>query len=306
MKSIADEFEKLAGSDFLDRLAMLQEEIERHPAVQELREQYPNRKIALTDLGEFAKMHDCCKGCVGLEGCKSLVKGHCMVPKESMYVSSLSFAYKPCEAYSLYEQQKKTRRLIKSHSVPEHILNMTFKDIEFDTARRQAIFESMNFCESYKPGTVTGLYLHGPMGVGKSAIGGAIANELAKRNIEVLMVYVPEFLGEIKAAIKTGEVEEKLSALKEVPVLILDDIGAESLTAWTRDDVIGTILQKRMEKLPTVFTSNLNLSELEGHLARAKDEGYPNKTKAARIMERIDPFVKEVRVTGINRRRQKN
>ncbi len=64
---------------------------------------------------------------------------------------------------------------------------------------------------------------------------------IAKRNVEMLMVYVPEFLGEIKAAIKTGEVEEKLSALKEVPVLILDDIGAESLSSWIRDDVLGAI-----------------------------------------------------------------
>ena len=48
-----------------------------------------------------------------------------------------------------------------------------------------------------------------------------------------------------------------------LPVLMLDDLGAESMTSWGRDEVLGTILQFRMlESLPTFFTSNFDFKEL--------------------------------------------
>ncbi|WP_254328630.1 hypothetical protein [Paenibacillus sp. MZ03-122A] len=90
-------------------------------------------------------------------------------------------------------------------------------------------------------------------------------------------------------------------------MLILDDIGAESLTTWTRDEVLGPILQRRMERLTTIYTSNLTMSELKQHLVNVKDskpsEQKQNDKKAARIFERIEPFVKILPVGGRNRRR---
>jgi primosomal protein DnaI len=121
------------------------------------------------------------------------------------------------------------------------------------------------------------------------------------------MVYVPDFLLEVKDAIgsKTETVESKLDALRTAPVLILDDIGAETLTIWTRDEVLGPILQRRMERLPTIYTSNLTMIELKQHLANVKDSkpSEQNDKKAARIIERIEPFVKILPVGGRNRRR---
>ncbi|WP_289136376.1 hypothetical protein [uncultured Brevibacillus sp.] len=89
--------------------------------------------------------------------------------------------------------------------------------------------------------------------------------------------------------------------MKKVSVLILDDIGAEAITAWTRDEVLGPILQQRIEKLPTVYTSNLKIDELERHFAFTKNERESNYRNAARIMERIEPFVEYCEVNGRNR-----
>lgn len=58
------------------------------------------------------------------------------------------------------------------------------------------------------------------------------------------------------------------------------------MTAWARDEILCTILQYRMdEKLPTFFTSNLDISELENHLSITKDG--VSDVKARRIIERI-------------------
>ena len=84
---------------------------------------------------------------------------------------------------------------------------------------------------------------------------------------------------------------------------MFDDIGAESVSSWARDEVIGPILQHRMlQKLPTFFTSNFNLSQLEQHLAYSQ-RGEEEKVKAARIIERIRYLAEPVFIDGENKRR---
>ena len=88
---------------------------------------------------------------------------------------------------------------------------------------------------------------------------------------------------------------------KNIKYLLIDDIGAENVTSWGRDEILGTLLQYRMnEKLPTFFTSNLNILELEEHLATSKDK--TDKVKARRIIERIRTLCEDIEIIGKNRR----
>ena len=82
---------------------------------------------------------------------------------------------------------------------------------------------------------------------------------------------------------------------------MLDDIGAENTTAWSRDEVLGPILQYRMEEdLPTFFTSNLTLKELESALS-ITNNGI-EKVKAKRIVERIKQLTVFLELISKNRR----
>jgi primosomal protein DnaI len=131
---------------------------------------------------------------------------------------------------------------------------------------------------------------------------GAIANELAKKHISSMIVYVPELLREMKSAIADSTLNGKIEALKKEPILMFDDIGAEAVSSWTRDEVLGPILQFRMlENLPTFFTSNFDFQELEHHLTYSQ-RGEEEKMKARRIMERIRSLSEPVLVDGPNRR----
>ena len=63
-----------------------------------------------------------------------------------------------------------------------------------------------------------------------------------------------------KNAINTGQVKEMLDQVKKAEILILDDIGAEQMSPWVRDEVLQVILQHRMQEiLPTFFTSKFQL-----------------------------------------------
>src|SRR5699024_10264885 len=107
-----------------------------------------------------------------------------------------------------------------------------------------------------------GLYLYGKFGVGKTYLMGAVMNALKSRDIDSFIVYTPDFFREMRQAIGDGTFQEKLDTVKQARVLILDDIGAETISGWIRDDVLGAILQHRMlEKLPTLFTSNYDYDE---------------------------------------------
>lgn len=150
-----------------------------------------------------------------------------------------------------------------------------------------------------------GLYLHGAYGIGKTYLMGAMANELAAQKIEVSLIHVPTLATELKALISgdATDIQNRLRELREVPVLVLDDIGAEADgTGWIRDDVLGVILDARMQnELPTFFTSNFSMADLESqHFAQTK-QGI-QEVKAERLMQRIMFLAEEVNVTGPNRR----
>lgn len=317
MGSFQEELKALMPDRFLERRASAIERIDKHPEIQRLRQKYPDRSGDLAsprryrDVSEHLAQCDACATCLGLIACQNVQKGHRSVEEPNPDKSDeLVFRLRKCDLLKSHERQQGIGQRIKSHYIPSHILDATFDDIEPDPQRLAAITAAVKFCSTFVPGeTREGLYLYGPMGVGKSRIAGAIAQELAKCDIDVLMVYVPDFLLEVKDAIgsKTETVENKLDSLRTASVLILDDIGAETLTIWTRDEVIGPILQRRMERLPTIYTSNLTVNELRHHLANVKDaremDRKQHEKKAERIIERIEPFVKILPVGGRNRRR---
>ena len=108
----------------------------------------------------------------------------------------------------------------------------------------------------------------------------------------------------MKQAIGKDQVGEKLEAIKKAPILMLDDIGADAMSSWIRDEIFGVILQYRMqEQLPTFFTSNFSMLELEQHLS-VTQRGEEEPLKAKRIMERIRYLTKEIKMSGQNRRNQ--
>ncbi|CUK71853.1 primosomal protein DnaI [Listeria monocytogenes] len=204
------------------------------------------------------------------------------------------------------DKRRAVERRIRSLYMPKQVVDANLADFYTDEESRQlALVEAYQFLNNYPPKSgerVKGLFIHGSFGTGKSYLLGALAKELALKGISTTLVYLPEFMREVKQSISDNTVGEKIQFAKETEVLMLDDIGAESMTAWTRDEVLGAILQFRMqEELPTFFSSNYNMDQLENHLMFAQN-GTEEKLKARRIMERVRYLSKEVNLEGKNRR----
>lgn len=70
------------------------------------------------------------------------------------------------------------------------------------------------------------LYLYGNFGCGKTYLIAAMFNELAKKGYKSAIIFWPEFLRNLKTSFTT-DFKEKFEHIKKVPLLLIDDIGAE-------------------------------------------------------------------------------
>ncbi|KKI91756.1 primosomal protein DnaI [Bacillus sp. SA1-12] len=295
--------------DFKDRYNTVKKQVLNNEEVQafltnhssEIEEGMIDR--SLVKLLEFINQSKNCQGCPSLSECKNLVEGY--HPRLVIQGKIIDLQYDKCPTKEAYDERKKHESLIKSMHIPKDILGASFDQIEVDEPNRfKAISLAQDFVEQYNSGIRSkGLYLYGSFGVGKTYILGALANELASHKVSSMLVYMPEFMRELKGSLQnSASLDEKLDAVKKIPVLMLDDIGAESMSSWVRDEIIGTILQYRMlENLPTFFSSNFNLKQLQHHLA-VSQRGEEEPVKAARIMERIKHMAIPIELTGRNRR----
>lgn len=251
-------------------------------------------------LEDAVKEHHHCPSCNGLEECPNLMKGRAI--SAIVTEEGLQFSYIACPFLERMEKQLAYQKNIKSFDLPKEIRLASFKETYTDDTNRLPVVRYLRtFINEYKTNkNPKGLYLYGSFGSGKTYLVAAMFNELAKNDVSSAMVYYPELLRSLKASFGT-DYEEKFDFIKRVPLLLLDDIGAENTTAWSRDEVLGPILQYRMEAhLPTFFTSNLRLEELEKNLSSTTC-GI-DKIKAKRIIERIEQLTETMKLVSSNRR----
>lgn len=231
-------------------------------------------------------------------------------PQLVISAGQIDVTYVPTKQLLERQRQRYIQRLVNSINMPKFIKNASYddyylnEDTQTDT-RTKAIQAAMDFTDNYqKDNFQPGLYLYGKFGVGKTYLLGAIANELAKsKGIATTMVHFPSFAVEMRNSIKQNNTGEKLDAIKRAPILMLDDIGAGAMTTWIRDDVLGVILEYRMqEELPTFFSSNFSMDELQNNHLAINAQGDNEPLKAARIMERIKYLSREIEMEGKNLR----
>lgn len=240
-----------------------------------------------------------CRKCKALEECRNEVNGCVLYP--TLENNILRFDYFACKYQKAYLEEQKHKPI--NYCEPDIIANARMKDIDkTDKKRAHVIKWVADFYNKYKTDKhIKGIYLHGSFGSGKSYILAALCNELAKNGAKVVMGYYPELLLDLKSSFN-DDFDQKMHQIRTCDVLLLDDIGAETVTNWSRDEILGTILQYRMDaKLPTFFTSNLNIEELKSNLSNTKD--HIDYVKSQRIIERILQLTDDFELVSKDRRK---
>ena len=257
-----------------------------------------------SNLEDSSKELDNCKKCKNIIECQNYYKGHVYYP--DILNDNLVFDYVPCKYQKELEQKNKYKENIYLFDLPKEIKEASMKEIDLNDPERFKIIKWLkNFLDNYKPHTGhKGLYLTGNFGCGKTYLISAVLNELAKKGHKVAIIYYPEFLRSLKESFSTPDTyNEKFNLIKKVELLLIDDIGAETMTEWSRDEVLGNILQYRMQEgITTFFTSNLKIEDLEEHFS-VSSKGI-EKVKAKRVVERIKQLTIEMSMVSENRRKR--
>ncbi len=284
LASFLEECEDQSFADFVSKIKLPQETLAKYTS------------LLRNSCDEFEH----CLNCKGLHACQNKVTGFAYLPKINQ--NNLEFQYKACR----YEEKylKKTKHLdnVYLFDVPKEIKEASMKNIYMKDKNRFKVIDWLdNFIENYENNQhIKGLYLYGSFGCGKTYLIAAMFNELAKKNVKSAIIFWPEYLRDLKASFNT-DYNSKVNYIKRVPLLLIDDIGAESVTAWGRDEILCPIVQYRMqEKLPTFFTSNLDIERLEKHLSISKDE--VDILKSRRVIERIKQLTEKEEIISKNLR----
>ncbi len=237
-----------------------------------------------------------CSKCKSLDKCKNEVVGHIYYPTKNG--DMLEFSYKPCK---YFKEQKKLNNTV-FFDTPKILQNASLSELINEKERTNILKYIKDFLKKkVNNETVKGLYLSGSFGSGKSYILSALLNELSNKGYNCINVYYPSLLVKLKASFNEYNYDDVLNEIMSCDILLIDDIGAENNSAWARDEVLGTILQYRMDNdLTTFFTSNFTIEELESILSETSKG--TDEIKSRRIIERIKYLTIEEKLVSKNKR----
>jgi DNA replication protein DnaC len=168
----------------------------------------------------------------------------------------------PCECKLAEKEQRRIKEL-------EEISNLDqFRDKTFETFSpdipgvRRAYLRALEYAKRPQGWLV----LFGNYGAGKTHLAAAIANVALRRQTRVLFTIVPDLLDHLRSTFgPSSEVEydDRFEMIREVPLLILDDLGTENTTPWAREKLFQIINYRYNDALPTVITSNRKPEDID-------------------------------------------
>ncbi len=113
------------------------------------------------------------------------------------------------------------------------------------------------------------LLITGAYGCGKTHLAAAIVNARIAQGHAALFLTLPDLLDHLRAAFgPTNPVpyDELFEQLRSTPLLVLDDLGAQSSTPWAQEKLFQLLNHRYNLRLPTVITTNQRLEDMEPRL----------------------------------------
>lgn len=134
-------------------------------------------------------------------------------------------------------------------------LRCTFRNFEKKSGKEPGL----QFASNWKYGR-NGIVFYGPTGTGKTHLACAIANKMIRSH----EIYT-RFLRSVDIPRADQEALESL-VTEDIPLLILDDIGAEKGTERSLECLYFIVDGRAWNGLPTIYTTNFRQPELQSRL----------------------------------------
>ena len=113
------------------------------------------------------------------------------------------------------------------------------------------------------------LILSGPSGCGKTHLAAGIANYCIENSRPVFYITTPDLLDHLRSSFNPDSempYDEFFEQVRNTPLLILDDFGAQSSTPWAKEKLDQLLNHRFNNQLPTVIVSIVPIEELEDRI----------------------------------------
>lgn len=115
------------------------------------------------------------------------------------------------------------------------------------------VMEAYHECVEYARDPDGWLLLVGPSGCGKTHLAMAIAKQRKERGASVLIYSVPDLLDFLRS---TSAYYENFKQIKEVEVLVLDDLGTQQGSPWVSEKLFQLFNARYISGQPTIIIAN--------------------------------------------------
>ena len=193
----------------------------------------------------------------------------------------------PCPACRNDEESPARRDSLRRYSNLGALSRVTFAVTRTegplpDAASRRMFAEGLAAAAAYAENPEGWLVLTGPSGSGKTHLAAAIANRCIERQQTTFFIMVADLLDHLRAAYAPDSAmpyDELFEQVRNVPLLVLDDLGVHSATPWAQEKLFQVINHRYNNALPTVVTVRGPLPRLDETL-RTRLESVSGRSRA--------------------------
>ena len=129
-----------------------------------------------------------------------------------------------------------------------------------------ALQSAYQHAQNYAENPEGWLLFQGNYGSGKTHLAVAIANYRLERGESVLFMTVPDLLDHLRSTFapsSEAQYDEMFERVRNTPLLVLDDLGAESATPWAQEKLFQLINHRYLHRHHTVITTNVDLDKID-------------------------------------------
>jgi DNA replication protein DnaC len=148
--------------------------------------------------------------------------------------------------------------------------NYDYKRLNLPQDQRHSIAYAYQAAKDFADSPDGWLIFMGANGCGKTHLAASIVNHRYELKKPAIFIEVSEILEHLR---KTYNPDSKISydqmfeAVKNAPLLILDDYGEHSTTAWAQEKLYQLVNYRYNARLATVITTSYSLDEIESRVS---------------------------------------
>ncbi len=194
-----------------------------------------------------------------LEECKKTCPGPDKCPFKGVLIDEENQVAISCSIYAGWVKQKEIEKEIM-RTIPKSFWKKTFENFESRSSASKRAFElakKYTSLEKWRDGA--NLALLGGYGTGKTHLAGAIASQAIKQGNIVAFVTLTSV-----AVMDFSEKRTYFEKMRDVDLLILDDISQEVENKFILQEMFNLINYRYEAQKGIVFTSNLKTADFKG------------------------------------------